>query len=81
MRIMSDYQPAANQPDITITISGRRGAGKSCLAGDIAAMLLLYDCEVRMYQRPFNSVDDYRVPLPEEGHFNEVRKVKIVEVV
>lgn len=78
---MSQYRSLPDQPDITITISGRRGAGKSCLAGDVAAMLVLYGCEVRMYQRPFNSVDDYQVPLPEEGHFNEVRKVKIVEVV
>jgi cytidylate kinase len=74
------YHPNQAGPDLVITIDGKRGAGKSCLAGDIAAMLELYGCEVRMYHRPFNSVDDYRVPLPKEGHFNEVRKVKIVEV-
>lgn len=66
-------------PDLTICISGREGSGKSCLMGDIAAMLRLYGFEVRCFHRRRDGYD-LRVEAPEEGHFNEVRKVKIVEV-
>ena len=75
------YQTIEGEPDITIRIEGRSGSGKSCLMGDIAAMLELYGCEVRCFtSRRFNS-DMRRVTPPAAGHFEALRKVRIVEVV
>jgi hypothetical protein len=54
--------------------------GKSCLMGDLAGMLELYGCEVRCFvQRTDGS--QHRVTTPEEGHFEQPRRVKLVEMV
>lgn len=75
-----NYRTNEHGPDITITITGQRGSGKSCLMGDLVAMLELYGCEVRCYKRSRMSVIDHPMPKPPEGHFNEIRKIKFVEV-
>lgn len=77
---MVSYQPETNGPDIVIKISGKPGSGKSCLMGDLVAMLELYGCEVRCFKQRRNSGDDHPMPKPAEGNFNEIRKIKIVEV-
>jgi len=77
---MSQYRSLPDQPDITIRIEGRKGSGKSCLMGDIASMLELYGCEVRCFTSRHFNADVRRVSAPEAGHFEEVRKVRIVEV-
>lgn len=67
-------------PDLVVRISGKQGMGKSCLMGDLAGMLAFYDCEVRCFvQRSDGS--QYRVPTPEAGHFEQPRRVKLVEMV
>lgn len=77
---MVSYQTNTAGPDITITLTGGRGSGKSCLMGDIAGMLQLYGCEVRCYKRPRLGGLEQQIPTPGEGNFNQTRKVKIVEV-
>ncbi len=73
-------QPANDGPDLVVRISGKPGMGKSCLMGDLAGMLELYGCEVRCFvQRTDGS--QHRVPTPEEGHFEQPRRVKLVEMV
>lgn len=74
------YSRRKNGPDIIITISGLEGSGKSCLMGDIAAMLELYGCDVRCFKQSRRSKHEQPLAKPAEGHFNELRNIKIVEM-
>lgn len=65
-------------PDITVLIYGKAGSGKSALMGDLNAMLKDYGCEVRCFQSKTGG--DVACRAPDEGQFNEVRRVKIVEM-
>ena len=78
---MVNYRPNTQGPDITITITGAKGSGKSCLMGDLVGMLELYGCEVRCFKRSRATNHEQPIQKPPEGHFNELRNVKIVEVV
>jgi adenylylsulfate kinase-like enzyme len=68
-----------NGPDITVEIRGLPGAGKSCLMGDFAAMLREYGCEVRCFKKRRDG-SEQRIEAPREGHFDEIRRIKLVEV-
>lgn len=65
-------------PDIVITIRGVPGSGKSCLMGEIAEMVAFLGSEVRCFQ--LGRYGERRCAPPAWGHFEQQRRVKIVEV-
>jgi len=73
-------QPTTDGPDLVVRISGKPGMGKSCLMGDLAGMLAFYGCEVRCFHQRTDG-SQHRVPTPQEGHFEQPRRVKLVEMV
>jgi hypothetical protein len=68
------------EPDLTVVVYGKDGAGKSALIGEIADFLLAHQCKVKCFQGPNGGKKQFRPEPPPPGRFHpRPLRVKLVE--